>query len=132
MRFDLNGASQVRRDAGVDRCHRTGWGKDNERKIGSQDGSDYCVREIDEAAYDSGFYEDFDEEDFNEDMVRESASHYNAWREAEDKLWLDRRVRTWDEDAKRRLPYVGVQVELTDNFYRNGTVEKEAYMFGTN
>ena len=40
----------------------TGWGKDNERKIGSQDGSDYCVREIDEAAYDAGFYEGFEEE----------------------------------------------------------------------
>jgi hypothetical protein len=39
----------------------SGWGKDNERKIGSQDGSDYCVRAIDEAAYEAGFYEGFEE-----------------------------------------------------------------------
>jgi len=52
----------------------TGWGKDNERKIGSQDGSDYCVREIDEAAYDAGFYEGFDE-----DMAMEVIDQENGF-----------------------------------------------------
>eukprot|EP00562_Extubocellulus_spinifer_P020711 CAMPEP_0178614226 /NCGR_PEP_ID=MMETSP0698-20121128/2053_1 /TAXON_ID=265572 /ORGANISM="Extubocellulus spinifer, Strain CCMP396" /LENGTH=1059 /DNA_ID=CAMNT_0020252951 /DNA_START=319 /DNA_END=3499 /DNA_ORIENTATION=- len=45
------------------------WGKDGERKIGSPDATDYCVREIDEAAHDAGFYDDYDDDDMEMQVI---------------------------------------------------------------
>ena len=37
------------------------WGKEEERKIGSEEGTDYCVRDIDESAFSSGFYDKYND-----------------------------------------------------------------------